>query len=298
MTGDRPLRGTVLIDAHHHFWALGEGRYDWIHQRLDLPNMERLARDFEIEDFRPVIDSASIGLTLLVQTEQTAAETEQMLVRARQADFVAGVVGWIDFAAPDAAMRMMDLAKDPIIRGVRLWLAGRNDVPVLLDAPSFRAALAVLDDRNLTLEVLSRPEQIGMTGDLLAMLADPARLVISHAAKPEIDRWAVDGSEFTAWAGGMQALGDAGCSVKLSGLMTECGDDWRIGDLAPYWDVMLETFGPYGMIWGSDWPVIERAGGYRRWLGAVKELAAPLTTDERSAIFGGNAARIYGLSVR
>ena len=47
------------------------------------------------------------------------------------------------------------------------------------------------------------------------------------------------------------------------------------------------------MLWGSDWPVVNLAGGYAKWFAAAETLLADLSPDEKAAIFGGNAARIY-----
>jgi L-fuconolactonase len=51
------------------------------------------------------------------------------------------------------------------------------------------------------------------------------------------------------------------------------------------------------MLWGSDWPVVNLAGGYATWLAAAETLLADLSPDERADVFGGTAARIY-LSAR
>ena len=45
----------------------------------------------------------------------------------------------------------------------------------------------------------------------------------------------------------------------------------------------------------SHWPVVELAGGYAAWREASLRLLADLTADERTAILGGNAARVYQL---
>ena len=48
-------------------------------------------------------------------------------------------------------------------------------------------------------------------------------------------------------------------------------------------------------MFGSDWPVCLVAGDYPRVLEVVEEYASSLTADERHGLFGGNAARFYGL---
>jgi L-fuconolactonase len=49
-------------------------------------------------------------------------------------------------------------------------------------------------------------------------------------------------------------------------------------------------------MWGSDWPVVDLAGGYARWRAATETLLEPLALREREAVLGANAARFYDLA--
>ncbi|MEO5771681.1 MAG: amidohydrolase family protein, partial [Burkholderiaceae bacterium] len=59
---------------------------------------------------------------------------------------------------------------------------------------------------------------------------------------------------------------------------------------------VLEVFGPQRVLWGSDWPVLERAASYGRWWGDVSAQLDPLPEADRDAVLGGNARRTYRLS--
>jgi L-fuconolactonase len=63
-------------------------------------------------------------------------------------------------------------------------------------------------------------------------------------------------------------------------------------------DHLLECFGPDRLLWGSDWPVVDLAGGYAAWSSATETCLACLDADARAAILGGTAARVYGLPER
>ena len=58
---------------------------------------------------------------------------------------------------------------------------------------------------------------------------------------------------------------------------------------------LLEEFGPERIMFGSDWPVCLLATSYDMWVSAATALTAGLTAAERAAVFGGTAARWYGL---
>jgi L-fuconolactonase len=57
--------------------------------------------------------------------------------------------------------------------------------------------------------------------------------------------------------------------------------------------VAFEAFGADRVLFGSDWPVCLVAAPYDRVLGVIVEYAAALSPDERDALFGGNAMRVY-----
>jgi L-fuconolactonase len=68
-----------------------------------------------------------------------------------------------------------------------------------------------------------------------------------------------------------------------------------VDTLRRYVDHLVACFGPRRLLWGSDWPVVELGGGYRRWVGATAALLSELPDADREAILGGNAWRFYRL---
>jgi len=85
---------------------------------------------------------------------------------------------------------------------------------------------------------------------------------------------------------------------KLSGMVTEADwKGWTPADLRPYVQLALESFGPDRLMFGSDWPVSLLAAPYGRVVDGLVEALGPITAAERGKIFGGTAARFYGLKV-
>jgi hypothetical protein len=82
---------------------------------------------------------------------------------------------------------------------------------------------------------------------------------------------------------------------KLSGLVTEAGAGWTVDTLRRYVDHLLDCFGPSRTMWGSDWPVVNLAGGYGRWREAALSLLWGLAPADRDAVLGTTAAAFYGL---
>ena len=72
-------------------------------------------------------------------------------------------------------------------------------------------------------------------------------------------------------------------------------EQWRYDDFVPYLDVVFEFFSPRRIMFGSDWPVCTVAAPYSAVAGIVAEYVSRLSEDERAAVWGGTAARVYGL---
>ena len=273
------------VDAHQHVWQLARGDYGWL-----TPALAPIYRDFTLADVRPLAAAAGVDATVLVQAAPTTAETGFLLDVARRSDgFVRGVVGWADLAAPGAPGALETLARNPLLKGIRPMLHDLQDPAWMLRA-DVQPALAAMPPLGLRFDALVKPRELPALRQLLGR--HPAlAVVVDHGAKPPI---AARG--WRPWAEDMAAIArHPGVHCKLSGLATEAAPEWRPADLARYVDHLLACFGPARLIWGSDWPVVDLAGGYARWVAATDELLRGLAAHEIAAIRGGNARAFYGL---
>jgi L-fuconolactonase len=276
----------MRIDAHQHFWKLSRGDYGWL-----TPEKGSIYRDFGPADLEPFRKRHEIARTILVQAAATVAETRFMLEIAAGEPAIAGVVGWVDFTAADAARQIDTLARDRLLVGLRPMLQDITDDDWLLRA-DIKPAVHAMTANGLVFDALARPRHLSRVLAFADRHPD-LRIVVDHGAKPLIRERKLD-----PWRADMSALAARPQIVcKLSGLVTETGPQWTLPDLAPYADHMIAAFGADRLLWGSDWPVVDLGGGYDRWVAGAEALTARLTDAERAAIFGGNAERIY-LSAR
>ncbi|TQT07818.1 amidohydrolase, partial [Xanthomonas perforans] len=113
------------VDAHLHFWHLARGDYHWL-----TPELAPLYRDFGPGDVNAALDAANVGQVVVVQAAATEAETCYLFELARDDARIAGVVGWVDFAAPDAAARIGALvhAGGGVLKGLRPMVQDITDV--------------------------------------------------------------------------------------------------------------------------------------------------------------------------
>jgi L-fuconolactonase len=272
----------MMIDAHQHFWRLDRGDYGWL-----TPALAPIYRDFGPGDLRPLLIRHGIEKTMLVQAAPTLAETRYLLDLAGTTDFVAGVIGWVDFEARNAPDIIASLATDPTLVGVRPMVQDIPDDDWLMKselAPTFEALVA----HGVVFDALVLPRHLPRLISLIERHPNLA-VVVDHGGKPPIR----DGVR-EPWASDMAAIAaNSRVVCKLSGLVTEAAPGWTTADLRPYVDHLIDVFGPRRLLWGSDWPVVNLAGGYERWRQATDRLLAPLASEERRAVLGENAARVY-----
>ena len=275
----------MKIDSHQHFWTPARGDYDWMPKDDPI-----LTKPYLPRDLAPLLASVGVDKTVLVQAAATVQESEYMLGLADVSDFVAGVVGWVDFEKSSDLAQMTRLAQHPKFLGLRpmiqdiaddLWMA-RDDV---------QWAYRAICDLGLTFDALGFPRHLDPFLALFKRYPD-LRVVVDHCMKPQIR----DRAGFAHWADGMSRIaGETAAYVKFSALITEDGPDWSVARLRPYVDHILAVFGPDRIMWGSDWPVCLLRASYSDWHGAALKLTEHLSEPEKAQIFGGTAARFYGL---
>lgn len=272
----------MRIDAHHHLWTLARGDYGWL-----TPALAPIYRDFDLSDLTPLLSTSRIEGTILVQAAPTEAETMFMLGIAEAAEMVRGVVGWIDFDAADAAVRLDALIGRRLLVGLRPMVQDIADDDWLL-RPALAPLLTTMTRHGLVFDALVLPRHLPQLLQVIDRHSD-LQFVLDHCAKPHLAT-----GEIAKWKRHIAEIAKRPNMVcKLSGLVTEARADWQIADLRPAVDHVLDRFGTRRLLWGSDWPVVNLAGGYDRWFAAAESLLAGLSSAEKADVFGGNAGRIY-----
>jgi predicted TIM-barrel fold metal-dependent hydrolase len=82
--------------------------------------------------------------------------------------------------------------------------------------------------------------------------------------------------------------------VMFSGEYAFSNRDFPYPDLAETVRAIYDSYGAERMMWASDWPWIKHEPGYKPQLGLVDRYLPGLPPEERAAIMGGTAARLFG----
>ena len=277
----------MKIDSHQHFWKFDPVRDSWIDS-----SMSAIQRDFYPDDLKTILDKNGIDGCMAVQADQSETETEFLLGLAENNDFIKGVVGWVDLRAGDIARRLEYFSQFKKLKGFRHVLQGEADRALML-TPSFTNGINALRVHDFTYDILIFPDQLGYTHQLVKTFSG-RRFVIDHIAKPDIKNKNIE-----KWANGIKAIAkhdNVWC--KVSGMVTEADwQNWQQTDFEPYLDTVFEAFGTKKVMFGSDWPVCNVAGGYDKMIAIVKNYTAKLSNDDQDRFWGLNAAEFYKLDL-
>lgn len=277
----------MRIDAHQHFWRYDADAYPWMDDGMDALKRDRLP-----PDLRPLLDAQGIDACIAVQARADEAETDFLLALADEHDWIAATVGWIDLRADDLDARLARWNGRAKLAGFRHLLQDDPNVAATLADAAFNRGVAALQSRGQVYEVLVRgAAQLALTPAFCAR-HDRHWLVLDHLGKP-----AIGGDGDDAWRKALAELAAMPhVACKASGLVTEVvGEHIEADAIRRCLDAALELFGPQRLMFGSDWPVCLLRADYAEAAGLVADWSQALSTDERDALWGGNAAHCYGL---
>ncbi|HEY9333633.1 MAG TPA: amidohydrolase family protein [Kribbella sp.] len=276
------------VDAHHHVWDLTVREQSW----MVGPELDPIRRNFSLEDLAPLAVAADVSATVLVQTVGLVEETVEFLEIAASNDLVAGVVGWVDLTADDIGDVLDGLRARPdgsYLKAIRHQVHDEPDVDWLL-RPDVQRGLAAVASAGLAYDLLTKTPHLPAAIQTARNLPQ-LTFVVDHISKPVI------GESLSPWADQLRELAALpNVTCKLSGMVTEAPwTTWKPSDLQPYADVVLESFGPDRVMFGSDWPVCLLAATYAEVVETAQTLTAALSLAEQEAVFATTATRTYRL---
>ncbi|KAF4580361.1 amidohydrolase family protein [Ophiocordyceps camponoti-floridani] len=207
----------------------------------------------------------------------------------------------------------------PKVRGFRYLL---QDKPqgVMVEEP-FIDALKLLGRKGFVFEVAVDQHRRGkkQLEDVVAMIErahegvsedEKVTFILNHLCKPDLTIYNLTSDpSFIAWRTTMYTLSTASRTyIKLSGAFSEMSPSQRsqsapdiFRSLLAWLGIVLATFGPSRIMFGSDWPVCTLDGlgkdAWCKWREVVDKMCwmASLGDVERAMIFGGTAKEAYGL---
>jgi predicted TIM-barrel fold metal-dependent hydrolase len=267
-----------IIDPHVHVWVR-DPKYPWAKETTSPP-----AEDATPEMLLALMRANGVEKTVIIQVIHYRWDNSYLAgVLRRYPQYFQGVarVNPEDPAAPD---HLSSLMAQPGFHGVRISPAGdaRGDwIRGPLMPPLWKRCLEL----GVPMTVLAPVTRMPDVAALVDKFPD-LTVVIDHMADCPLDR--------PAELGKLLAL------ARYPKVFVKISHTWSLSKQPyPYRDAqeqvkrLYEVFGPQRLMWGTDWPLVERHCGYAKALALVRDEMKFLSEEDKSWILSKTVERVW-----
>lgn len=257
----------MVIDAHQHIRDPAQASYPWL-----TSDLHPIDRAFALDEALPLHREVGVEGCVLVEASDDPDDARLM---ERAADAHSEVLGIVTYSpVSDPAQLAHDLD----------WML----------TEAFDEGLGILEALGLPFDVVATSSRRLHNLTTVSERHPRLRLVVDHLGKPPV------GGDLGEWRTAIRTVAaNPLTAAKLSGLYDDSRPAaWTPDDLQPIVDHALEMFGPKRLVYGGDWPISVRAGGYRRVWEGISQCLVHLRVGEREAVLSRTATDVYGLTSR
>jgi L-fuconolactonase len=279
-----------IIDTHVHLWDPRRMDYAW---HADFPVLNR---PYLPADYREATKGLPITKMLFMECNREPRDYREEVLWVdgqlkRDDPRIVGIIACVPLdKGADAKEDLQWLARNPMVKAVRR-IYQTEAVDFCLNE-QFLNGMALLPEFGFPFDLCIYHPQLPATVEMVRR--NPGvQFVLDHLGKPDIKS-----HEIKAWQANITALAKLpNSNCKLSGILTEADHQhWKQADLEPYLRHVVQSFGPDRLIFGGDWPVVNLAGSYVRWVEALDAVLSDCcSAADRENIYSKNAGRIYRL---
>lgn len=268
----------MIVDPHVHVWK-NDPKYPWAKETTEPPRDDALPETLVARMAENGVDK-----TVLVQVIYYRWDNSYTAdILARFPDKFMGVAR-VDPESPHAPDDLSYWVRERKLHGVRLspragaegdWIRGPNmdplwrrtaelRVPMLILAPVTRMPdIARLCDRYPDVDV-----SIDHMADCPADRPDQLKLLLDLARYPRV-------------------------FVKVSHTWSVSKQPYPYRDAIEQVNRLYDVFGPQRLMWGTDWPMVEKSCGYAKALAIVRDEMPFLTPDDKDWLLGKTVLRLW-----
>ncbi|MEG3181155.1 amidohydrolase family protein [Sphingomonas sp. LT1P40] len=295
-----------LVDPHVHLWDLAHIRYPWLTGPFDSDNpngsVEAIAVDYPLDAY--LADAVAWDVRGIVHIDAGAdagdalKETEWLQATADMRGMPNGIVAFAALDDPQVENLLAAHVCHANVRGIRHIINWHPD-PARSYSPAdvtttsaWMRGFGLLAKFGLSFDLQAYPGQFAHLAALIAKHPH-TQVILNHtgmAIPGDADGWDV-------WRRGMAAFAELpNVAVKISG-MGFTWREWTVEQARPYVLETIELFGTERAMFASNFPTDKLFGSFDHVFDAYDAITANFRDDERAALFGGNANRIYRLGL-
>lgn len=279
-----------VFDTHVHIWNLQKSPYSWLQ---DAPLL--LQKSYSLEELDVPRLAANVTAGILVQADNTYADTRLMLEASKEYSWIKGVVGWLPLMDPELTETLIEKewSMERRLVGVRHLIHNESSTKWLLQTPVLES-LAILAKHAIPFEAVAvLPEHLETAIEVSGRIPS-LKIVLDHLSQPPIRR----GEKFGEWGKLMKVASAKNVfHAKLSGLGTTAGTEmFTEKNIEPYIQFIVEHFGVDRIFCGGDWPVSLLGKDYVTTWNIYKNVLRDFLTDsDCNNVLYKNAVKFYNI---
>jgi len=276
----------MIIDTHTHFYDPARP------QGIPWPpaDNELIYRTVLPHHHRALAAAEGVTGTVVVEASAWLDDNQWILDLAARDPWIVGFIGHID-PGDGFAERLARFAEHPKFLGIRLGGSYFDN----LHAGTILQDVEELAKNLLALDVLVRGEQIDAVG-AVARLFPELRIVIDHIAHVAID----GGEPDAAWQDAMARVAQCrNVYCKVSALPEQAVIQPAPSEPAyytPTLGALWRIFGEDRVIFGTNWPVSDRAADFATVVAIVRDYVAGLGPEMAAKFWYANGRKAYRFS--
>ncbi len=271
-----------ILDTHLHLVYPDKFSYPW------LSGAPEINRPWSVESYWR--EAAALGIESALHMEVDVAEPQI----AAETEFVLGldrVVGAIANGRPehsDFEAHLQNMQALGRVKGIRRLLQGQP--AELSQTQTFIDNIRLLPRYGMTFDICVKSHELMLVPPLIEACPE-TQFILDHCGNPKIAE-----AEWESWTTRLERVAELPNVVcKVSGILANVAPDWKVDELRPYVEFVIETFGWDRVVWGSDHPVVTIFADLTRWVDASREIVASASIEEQEKLFFRNAERVYGV---
>lgn len=275
----------MIIDTHTHFYdPQRPAGVPW-----PPPENKLLYRTVLPAHFKEIAAPHGVHKTIVVEASPWPTDNQWILKLMEDSPALVGLVGHVDPNVSDFAVMLAQWMAHPKFCGIRCHAGYFDDI----EAGTFLQDMTTLAQAGGELDVLVRKEQFpGLIA--VAKHLPTLPIVVNHIGHMPIDGEAISNE----WVEHYQALAEQpNIQMKVSAVIEQSviqPAPTALDYYRPTLDILWESFGADRLLYGSNWPVVERAGTYATAFQLVHDYFSEKGDSAYAQYFWENAQRVYG----
>jgi len=267
-----------IVDPHVHIWK-NDPRYPWAKETANPPQT-----DATPEMLLALMKAHGVAKTVIIQVIYYRWDNSYVADALRQyPQHFQGVarVNPEDPAAPD---HLVKLVREQGFRGVRISPAGdaRGD---WFRGPLMPPVWRRCHELKVPMTVLAPIGRMPDTGRLVEKYPD-LTVVIDHMADCPLDQ-SEELKKLLALSRYPKVF------VKISHTWSLSRQEYPYRDSQEQVKRLYDVFGPRRLMWGTDWPMVEKHCGYAKALAVVRDEMKFLNEEDKTWILGRTVERVW-----